>query len=171
MDDQPKTLEGLKQMMEDARKRQTARKAAKPNMPNEIDIMDPYIVRPACETMFSSNHRIRALTIVYQLYVAACDPPSHQSEILERAIKKVQAIPELVQSKRMGNPNDAFMYCLPKGMKNPITADDAEFEGKLTVGGTEKTTYFDSLIAAKFKAELGFDIKTADVGRFLGQDF
>ncbi|KAK3656359.1 hypothetical protein LTR56_003061 [Elasticomyces elasticus] len=148
MDDQPKTLEGLKQTMEDARKRQTARKAAKPNMPNEIDIMDPYT-----------------------LYVAACDPPSHQSEILETAIKKVQAIPELIQSKRMGNPNDAFMYCLPKGMKNPITADHAEFEGKLTVDRTEKTIYFDSLITAKFKAELGFDIRTADVGRFLGQDF
>ncbi|KAK4892904.1 hypothetical protein LTR27_008632 [Elasticomyces elasticus] len=148
MGDQPKTLEGLNQMMEDARKCQTARKAAKPNMSNDIDIMDPYI-----------------------LYVAACDPPSHQSEILENAIKKVQAIPELVQSKRVGNPNDAFVYCLPKGMKNPITADDAEFEGKLTVDRTEKTTYFDSLIAAKFKAELGMDIKTADVGRFLGQDF
>ncbi|KAK5679294.1 hypothetical protein LTS10_008109 [Elasticomyces elasticus] len=134
--------------MEDARNRQTARKAAKPNMPNEIDIMDPYI-----------------------LYVAACDPPSHQSEILETAIKKVQAIPELVQSKRMGNPNDAFMFCLPKGMKNPISGDDAEFEGKVTVDLVVKSTYLDSLLAARFKRELGLDIKTADVGRFLGQDF
>ncbi|KAK5732014.1 hypothetical protein LTR17_010850 [Elasticomyces elasticus] len=148
MDDQPKTLQGLKQMMEDARKRQTARQAAKPNTPNEIDIMNPYI-----------------------LYVAACDPPFHQSEILETAIKKVQAIAELVQSKRMGNPNDAFMYCLPKGMKNPITADDAESEGKVTVDLMVKSTYLDSLVAAKFKRELGLDIKTADVGRFLKQDF
>ncbi|KAK5740123.1 hypothetical protein LTR17_004835 [Elasticomyces elasticus] len=141
MDDQSKTLEGLKQQMRDDRNRN--RQAAANDVNRNIHILD----------------------------VAACDSPGRQSEILEKAISKVQAIPELAKFNRMDDPNKALMYRLPKGVKNPISGDDAEFEGKVTVDLVVKSTYLDSLLAARFKVESGLDIKTADVGRFLGQDF
>ncbi|KAK3634363.1 hypothetical protein LTR56_007350 [Elasticomyces elasticus] len=145
MDDQSKTLEGLKQQMRDDRNRN--RQAAANDVNRNIYIAS----RP--------------------LDVAACNSPGRQSEILEKAISKVQAIPELAKFNRMADPNKALMYRLPKGVKNPISGDDAEFEGKVTVDLVVKSTYLDSLLAARFKAESGLDIKTADVGRFLGQDF
>ncbi|KAK5740124.1 hypothetical protein LTR17_004836 [Elasticomyces elasticus] len=140
-----KTVAEFKQFVEDVRK---ADRARNPNPANEHEGLDEYVVN-----------------------VLPCDTLDRTREILEIAVKKIQAIPEVTKFYRYKDPIAMITYCLPKGTINPISAECAEFEGKVMIKLLNEATVVgatNSAVAGRMGQIPGIEV--AKIERFLYQD-
>ncbi|KAK5732015.1 hypothetical protein LTR17_010851 [Elasticomyces elasticus] len=103
----PKIVAEFEQYTKDLLQRDAANRANNTDLANEHERLDAYMIN-----------------------VAPCD---RTWDILEVVTKKVEAIPEATDIYRHAKPIALVTYRLPKGMANPISSHDTDFEGKVTV--------------------------------------
>ncbi|KAK3656360.1 hypothetical protein LTR56_003062 [Elasticomyces elasticus] len=148
MANRPKTIAEFRKFVEDIRQRSKADRTRNPPDPaNERERLDEYVVN-----------------------VLPCDTLDHTREILEIAVNKIQAIPEATNFFRYKEPDAKITYCLPKGTNNPISGEDAEFEGKVTIKLLKEATVVGATnsVGARTSGHIpGVDV--AEINRFLYQ--
>ncbi|KAK4892905.1 hypothetical protein LTR27_008633 [Elasticomyces elasticus] len=141
------TVAEFEQFVEDVRQRSEADRARNRDPANERERLDEYVVN-----------------------VLPCDTLDRTREILEIAVNKIQAIPEVTKFYRHKDPIAMITYCLPKGMDNPISGEDAEFEGKVTIKLLNEATAVgatNSVAAGRMGHVPSVDV--AKINRFLYQ--
>ncbi|KAK5692112.1 hypothetical protein LTR97_011286 [Elasticomyces elasticus] len=147
MNQRRKTAAGSDHHANAATQRHATGQAQIPDLANERERLDAYVIK-----------------------VLPCHTSDRTREIMEIAAKKIQAIPKISKVFRYKDPIAMITYCLPKGTNNAISAEDAEFEGQVTIKLLNETTVMgatNSIVAATMGGVPGVNV--AKINRFLYQ--